>query len=427
MRALYGAPKNKSSAPGVRFEETAPKKRSALQTGIPLFVGFGQISGQRESTIVMSGGIQALEITSREEFEQGIRVGLYGGFLDYAVRGFFQNGGQRCVVVPLPEIAGMPRALEKLFEDKGMLEEIEDVDLVCVPDIMAPEAQIPPDRVTGLQQQVLAYCRRMGDRFAILDAARIPGADEPGGLASAVRNQDDCRRQLLARQSDLPNKGGPMEGAIYFPWIHVKPLPRHRRALRIRVPPCGHIAGIYARSDAAFGVHKAPANEIIEGAMDLDAHLSDEDQVELNDFGVNCLRSFPGRRGIRVWGARTLSGRLDWKYVNVRRLFLTLVRWSAHHLDDLIFEPNGEPLWRRVRDRVGNYCYELYQSGALKGQTSAEAYFVKCDAETNPLAVRANGQLICDVGLAPVVPAEFIVVRITQSPAGATATIPTGT
>ncbi|MEE4218644.1 MAG: phage tail sheath subtilisin-like domain-containing protein [Xanthomonadales bacterium] len=425
MGALYDASVKRGSAPGVRFEETAPKKKSLLQTGVPLFVGFGQIGGEGESAREIARGIRALEFTSWEGFEQAIRVGLSGGFLDYAIRGFFQNGGQRCVVVALPGVAGMPRTFEKLFEDKGALEEIEDVDLVCVPDIMAPEAQISSDKVANLQQQVLAYCRRMGDRFAILDAARIPDADEPGGVPSASRNQDDWRRQLLARQSTLPNKGGPVEGAIYFPWIHVQPLPRHRHALRTGVPPCGHIAGIYARSDAAFGIHKAPANEIIEDAMDLDMHLSNADQVELNDFGVNCLRSFPGR-GIRVWGARTLSGRLDWKYVNVRRLFLTLVRWSAHHLNDLVFEPNGEPLWHRVRDRVGNYCHELYQSGALKGQTPAEAYFVKCDAETNPLAVRANGELICEVGLAPVVPAEFIVVRITQSPAGATANISTG-
>jgi hypothetical protein len=112
--------------------------------------------------------------------------------------------------------------------------------------------------------------------------------------------------------------------------------------------------------------------------------------------------------------------------VNVRRLFLTLIRWIEHHTHDLVFEPNGPPLWERVQDRLGAYCYELLQRGALKGRSPADAFFVKCDAETNPLEVRMAGQLICDVGLAPIVPAEFVVVRITQSAAGTTATVFTG-
>jgi uncharacterized protein len=164
----------------------------------------------------------------------------------------------------------------------------------------------------------------------------------------------------------------------------------------------------------------------VEGAIDLEVQLTDEDQSRLNEVGINCLRSFPGR-GIRVWGARTLSRQPNWRYVNVRRLFLTLVRWIEHNTHDFVFEPNGPPVWDRVRDRLGSYCYGLFQRGALKGRGPADAFFVKCDAETNPLEVRAAGQLICDVGLAPIMPAEFVVVRITQSAAGTTATIPTGT
>jgi uncharacterized protein len=443
METSYNALVKRGFAPGVRFEETAPKKETELQTGVPLFVGFGKIKNQEQSSREIAAGIRALTFTSWEQFDNQVKIEFLKGFLDYAVQGFFENGGHRCVVVTLPEIvSAMPRSFEKLFEDKGALEEIEDIDLVCVPDIMVQDAGIFPDEVAGLQQRVLEYCRRMGDRFAILDAPLIHRADESEQQPGTSIRPDKWSLELLKRQFYLPNKGMPVEGAIYFPWIYVKPLPRHRNAeeinevppsgqiagprhrkpTRIKVPPSGHIAGIYARSDEAFGVHKAPANEIVEGALDLDTMLSDEDQVELNNYGINCLRSFPGR-GIRVWGARTLSGRTDWKYVNIRRLFLTLVRWSAHHLDDLVFEPNSEPLWHRVRDRVGNYCYDLYQRGALKGHTPAEAFFVKCDAETNPLEVRADGQLICEVGLAPVVPAEFIVVRITQSPAGTTADI----
>jgi hypothetical protein len=214
----------------------------------------------------------------------------------------------------------------------------------------------------------------------------------------------------------------PTDGALYFPWIRVAPLPGSHQFI---VPPCGHVAGIYARTDAQIGVHKAPANEIVEGALDLETQLTNEDQSRLNDVGVNCIRSFPGR-GIRVWGARTLSGLPNWRYVNVRRLFLTLARWIEHNTYDLIFEPNGPPLWDRVRDRLESYCYELFQRGALKGRQPAEAFFIKCDEETNPLEVREAGQLICDIGLAPVMPAEFVVVRITQSAAGSTVTLPSG-
>ena len=423
MNALSNSLLKQALAPGVHFEATVPKRKIPFQTGVPLFIGFGQITGRAESVKNIADNTMVLNLTSQEQFEQSVRIDIPGGFLDYAVRGFFENGGRTCEVVTLPEVSGMPRLLEKLFEDKGALEEIENIDLVCLPDLMAQEADVYCDKVSHIQQQVLEYCRRMGDRFAILDTPSFYKVCKSDQLSGTAVKNNPWGQEILKYQFNFSNKGLPVEGAIYFPWIYVKPLPRHRNAFRIRVPPSGHIAGIYARSDAAFGVHKAPANEIVDGALDLEINMSDKSQVKLNNYGINCLRVFPGR-GILVWGTRTLSGRADWKYVNVRRLFLTLVRWSSHHLDDLVFEPHNEPLWHRVRDRVGDYCYDLYRRGALKGLTPSEAYFVKCDAETNPPEVRNKGQLICEVGLAPVVPAEFIVVRIIQSPAGATATIP---
>ena len=419
--------------PGVHFEEVAPKKKPAQQTGVPVFIGFCEAVGQGDCKKTDAGSLEIFRLTSIEQLEQSptcIRHGVPGGFLDYAIRGFFENGGEHCVVVSLREVEGdyeRIRALKKLFRDKGPLEDIEDiedVDLVCAPDIMRNEILSLPDRVADLQQHVLEYCRRMGDRFAILDSALIPGSDEQG-IRAEVQYRQELVRHALQWQSNLPHKGRPVEGAIYFPWIRVQPLPRHKHMPGVRVPPCGHIAGIYARTDAMFGVHKAPANEIVEGAMDLETQLTDEDQGRLNEVGVNCLRSFPGR-GIRVWGARTLSGQPNWKYVNVRRLFLTFVRWIRRNMDDLVFEPNGPPLWNRVGDRVGAYCYEMYHRGALKGRRPAEAFFVKCDAETNPLEVRTAGQLICEVGLAPVIPAEFIFVRITRNSVGTTTTILTG-
>jgi phage tail sheath protein FI len=342
-----------------------------------------------------------------------------GGFLAYAVRGFFANGGESCVVLPLRESEPARRftALAPLLRQGGRLDDIADIDLVCVPDIVMKAPEPPGNlvfdqaQVFALQRQVLEHCQRMGERFAILDS--LPLVDGQYGTQVGL----SLERAIEEHWGELV----PTDGALYFPWLRVAPLTGSAPQL---VPPCGHVAGIYARTDAQIGVHKAPANEIVEGAVDLEVQLTDADQRDLNEAGVNCIRSFPGR-GIRVWGARTLSGLPNWRYVNVRRLFLTLIRWIEHNTSDLVFEPNGPPLWDRVRTRLGAYCYELLQHGALKGRP-AEAYFVKCDAETNPLEVRMAGQLICDVGLAPVMPAEFVVVRITQSAAGTTATVLTG-
>jgi phage tail sheath protein FI len=173
------------------------------------------------------------------------------------------------------------------------------------------------------------------------------------------------------------------------------------------------VAGVYARTDYRVGVHKAPANALVEGVVDIRAHVDDREQGILNAVGVNCLRALPGR-GIRVCGARTLSGRAEWRYVNVRRLVITVRRWLENECLDLVFDPNDSQLWNRIRDRLSSYCFTLYRSGALKGDTPEEAYYVKCDAETNPPAERDDGEVTTEIGLAATRPAEFIVVRITQ-------------
>jgi hypothetical protein len=406
----------------VYIEDVAPSQAAVLRTGVPIFVGFVQERVQTRARRE-DEDVKFLRLTSWEQGERPVGQAALR-FLGYAVRGFFENGGECCVVVPLEmredqrNHDALKEALGNLFTKdangrRGLLEDIEDTDLVCVPDIMVEEirgSQDAPQTVFELQQQVLEYCKDMGDRFAILDA--FPLGDGKGSLPMRV-GREDINRTIQHWQALRPT-----EGALYFPWIQDR--------TGAWLPPCGHIAGIYARTDMQIGVHRAPANAIVEGALDLQVHLTDEDQSSLNEVGVNCLRSFPGR-GIRVWGARTLSRLPNWRYVNVRRLFLTLVRWIEHNMHDLVFEPNGPPLWDRVRDRLGSYCSTLFQHGALKGRGPAEAFFVKCDAETNPIEVRAAGQLICDVGLALIMPAEFVVVRITQSAAGTTATIPTGT
>jgi hypothetical protein len=296
---------------------------------------------------------------------------------------------------------------ESLRRSLDALETTEDVDLVCAPDL-----SLTGEEFFSLQCEVLRHCYGMHDgahrspvaeRFAILDSRSWVG----GGAA-----QQEMVRHWQALS--------PTAGALYFPWIRVSDGPESTGGF---VPPCGHIAGIYARLDSRVGTHKAPANEVVEGAIDLDVRLSDRDLGQLNEAGVNCIRAIHGR-GIRVWGARTLSGLPQWRYVNVQRMFIGLVRWIDHACRDLVFEPNDPALWHRIHDRLSGQCQRMFDVGALKGRTPAEAFYVKCDAEINPRVKGDAGEVISEVGLAPVVPAEFIVVRITHSPNGSAFTIP---
>jgi phage tail sheath protein FI len=208
-------------------------------------------------------------------------------------------------------------------------------------------------------------------------------------------------------------------GALYFPWLDIGFRTTALREQPIYVPPCGHIAGIYARSDAQVGVHKAPANLVVEGALDLQINLTDSQQAQLNDRQVNCLRSFSGR-GIRVWGARTLSQEPTWTYVNVRRLFLAAARWIHRSLADVAFEPNDPLLWARIERELNGYFNTLFQRGALRGATPEEAFYARCDATTNPLDARDQGQVVTEIGLAPSLPNEFVVVQIIHGASGVT-------
>ena len=366
-------------SPGVYFEEPAPRGVDRIRTGVPAFLGRGQ-SAARVSWL-----------TDWKQFAETIGP-VEGSVLAHAVRGFFENEGERCAVVPLaleePAGRGGPDQWQAAVR-RGLeqLERLDDVDLVCAPDL----PPLAPARA-DLQRMILEHCRIMGNRFAILDPA-----------------QDATAQQAMAQWHELLAT----DGALYFPWI----VPPGSRLGSSSLPPCGHVAGVYARTDRRVGVHKAPANELVHGAVDVSRLVTDREQGLLNDVGVNCIRVIPGR-GIRVWGARTLSGRAEWRYVNVRRLFLTLKRWIGQTCHDLPFEGNDPSLWNRIRDRLSNYCYGLFQAGALKGLTPEEAFYVKCDAETNPPARRDQGEVIAEIGLAPVKPAEFVVVRITQSVSG---------
>lgn len=269
------------------------------------------------------------------------------------------------------------------------LEKLDGVNMVCAPGMVS----------SGIQGAVLKHCESMADRFAILD----------GDTTSAPPIQPGSAL-LVQRAAALSQRG---YAALYYPWIHINdPLSRTGDDL-VLVPPSGHVAGIYARSDTQRGVHKAPANEFVTGAVDLHWLLSDAEQGEINVEGVNVLRVFPGQRPI-VWGARTTAPKdeVPWRYVNVRRLFLFIEKSIQRGIRWAVFEPNDFALWKKLDRTITEFLTRVWRSGALFGKTAAEAFYVKVDEELNPASVRALGQVIIEVGVAPVRPAEFVVVRI---------------
>ena len=185
---------------------------------------------------------------------------------------------------------------------------------------------------------------------------------------------------------------------------------------QLDTPPSGHVAGIWARTDSMRGVHKAPANELVRGAIDVTQRLTFEEQGVLNPAGVNCIRYFP-REGIRVWGARTLADAAsEWRYLNVRRLFNMIEESIAEATRWIVFEPNDRTLWKSIRRDIGAFLTRVWRDGALMGRTADQAFFVKCDGETTTANDRNLGIVNIQVGFAPLKPAEFVIITIQQIP-----------
>lgn len=259
-------------------------------------------------------------------------------------------------------------------------ETVDEISIVCAPNEN-------DDNLAGLSDALVGHCENMKDRFAVLQAKLSAGP------VSKLEPPVDSKY-----------------AAFYYPWIKVIDPVTNRTKL---VPPGGHIVGIYARSDVQRGVHKAPANEPLRGVNELQFALTKGEQETLNPRGVNCIRAFPGR-GIRVWGARSTSSDPSWKYVNVRRLFLYLEESIEESTQWVVFEPNDQRLWARVRQGVNDFLKTEWKKGALMGNTPEEAFFVKCDDTTMTDNDIENGRLIVLIGVAPVRPAEFVVFRISQ-------------
>lgn len=280
-------------------------------------------------------------------------------------------------------------------EGMGGLEPLDDVTMICAPDLMASyvSGEMNLTGVQSVQQAMIDYCEKTKYCFAILDAPPRMMPEEVKNWRLNV-NYDSSR------------------AALYYPWIEIADQSGQNGRTKL-VPPSGHIAGIYARSDGERGVHKAPANEVVRGALGVEVQVTKGEQDGLNPIGVNCIRAFPGR-GIRVWGARTLSSDPSWRYINVRRLFNMVEESIERGTQWVVFEPNDPNLWARVTRDVSAFLRLVWRSGALFGVTPEQAFFVKCDAETNPPEVRDVGQLIIEVGMAPVKPAEFVIFRVSQ-------------
>jgi phage tail sheath protein FI len=286
----------------------------------------------------------------------------------------------------------------------GGLEEIDAITMVCVPDVMAAYQQglkngkstFTGEDLQVVQQAMIAHCERMGDRVAILDPP--PGLKVQDMLDWRVKTNYDSKYATL-----------------YWPWIKVSDPATGENIL---VPPSGHMAGIWARSDSTRGVHKAPANEVVRGAIALGTRITRPEHDLLNPEGINCIRELPGM-GIRVWGARTISSDASWRYLNVRRLFNYIEESVLDGTQWVVFEPNDQDLWARVRRTIHSFLLGVWRDGALFGATPEEAFYVKCDAENNPPDSVDAGRLICEIGIAPVKPAEFVVFRIAQYSGGA--------
>ena len=306
--------------------------------------------------------------------------------LAHAVYGFFNNGGSRCFVVRITSEADVSNALRAFAA-------IDEIALVAMPG----------NTSDAVRDAIVTHCTSVADRFAILD-----------GPATSTD---------LTQLTQIPADGGVAPkntdfAAWYFPWVKVfdpaTKLLTPSGDGKIDVPPSGHLAGIYARVDTERGVHKAPANEAIRGALDVTQPLSKADQDGLNPTGVNCIRVLNGN--IFAWGGRTVGGNAnaDLKYINVRRTLLFLRESIDEGTQWVVFEPNTPALWQKISRNVTAFLTNVWRAGALFGTTPEQAFYVKCDAETNPPELRELGQVVTEIGVAIVRPAEFVIFRISQ-------------
>ncbi len=396
--------------PGVYVEEVSSgsKPLEAGATNVVGFLGVAEKGPVNEATLV----------TNWTQYTKTFGGMHKNGWLSHSVYQFFQNGGTKCYInnlmeIPAQKAAGKesekdqtkdakakPETVEEPFivknpdgitkliigKDEGpgkrsglcAFDEIGDISIVCAPGVTEPAAQ----------DAILSHCEKNRFRVAVLDA--------PETLEKGIDTMP------MPRDSTM--------GAYYFPWVKMYDPDNDTD---VYAPPCGGIAGVYGRVDSTRGVFKAPANEIFRGATGLKYNLTDAEQELLNPKGINCIREFDGR-GIRVWGARTFSSDPEWKYINIRRLFCMVEKAIQDGTNWVVFEPNTRSLWKQIVRNLTAFCLRLWKEGALFGDSPEEAFFVRCDDELNPPESIDAGYVVCEVGIAPAKPAEFVVFRVSQ-------------
>lgn len=400
--------------PGVYVEEieSGNKPLEAASTSIVGFLGVAEKGPVNEPTLVTNWTQYTKLFGSMHE----------NGWMAHSVFMFFLNGGTKCFINNLAEPAGGAKPAAKkegeakaekgkdeekekkpveiknppnmttliMGKDEGpgkrsglfCFDEVPEISIVCAPGVYDPAAQ----------DAILSHCEKHRFRFAVLDSPEV--------LEKGV--------------DTMPMPRDSMMGGYYFPWLKMFD-PVHEQ--EIFAPPCGGVAGVYGRVDGTRGVHKAPANEIVRGALGLRYDLTDAEQELLNPKGINCIREFPGR-GIRIWGARTFSSNPEWRYVNVRRLFCMIEQTIQDGTNWVVFEPNTRDLWKKIVRNITAFLLRVWKDGALFGDSPEEAFYVRCDDELNPPESIDAGYVVCEIGLAPAKPAEFVVFRIAQKALG---------
>ena len=367
-----------SALPGLDWQDIFPARPTLPLTGVPIFFG----NWPTDKTGALPERPQRLHLWP--QFVEQFGINTPGSFVAAAVRGFFENGGSDCLVYWLKD-----KSLDALT---AALDQIpETADLICAPDVASAENSL------ALQQSILKHCWENGDRFTILDA--------PNGDVDVT----------MAHGQALQTLPGSDYGAMYGPWLKIadSTLPNGTKS----VPPCGHVAGVYASCDRTK-IPTAPANIPLEGVVDAAMTRAQQTRLaQVDTSPINGIRSLQGR-GVRIWGARTLSQDARWRYVNVRRLTITIRRWIAVNLASVAFEPNDFRLWVRIERELTAYLQSLWQRGYLQGVTSNQAFRVRCDGELNPPEVRDRGQVITHIHIALTIPNEFIRLRLIHGETG---------
>ena len=354
-----------------------------------LFTGVTAGPGAKNIITVVNSGSRLVTIEELDVAATDLAQGLSTGTVALSI----PSG----VVVPTVATADVVGDAAKRT-GFAAFEALEEITMIAAPDLVVAHRQglIDTEGVVAVQNAMVSHCELMGNRMAILDT--------PAGLNA---------QQASTWRMETTNFDSKF-AVLYWPWIEIfDPSVGHDTLF----PPSGHVAGLWSRNDSTRGVFKAPANDVLQGAVGLELGATRGEMDMLNPQGVNSIKSFPGR-GIRVWGARTLSSDAEWRYVNVRRYFNYLEESILQGTQWAVFEPNDANLWGRIRRTISAFLVNEWRSGALFGSSPQEAFFVKCDGENNTAESIDLGMVIVEIGVAPVKPAEFVIFRLSQFSGG---------